>query len=265
MSGALSVGVNLPTDNLSSGLEDSTLGTGGYVGEGYQTTDLVNDAIDAANAYGVPANLFVQQIGVESGFDPSATSPTGVQGIAQLTQSTWNEITGGQPYSTDPQAQLNAAAAYDAAEYQQTGSWAGALSAYAIGANGNPSTLTPAYQNLVNEAAGVGTPFNGSGVSTVQPSGSVASSSGGGFWDMVYNALTGDAQAEGEVSGAGTPGVNQQAPSLPSMSFLSGVTSWIGNSAITVAVVVIGIVLLAAALFMLGGGKPRDVIALAGE
>ena len=46
-------------------------------------------AIDAANKYGLPPNLFLWQIGQESGWDPNAKSKTSsASGIAQFIDST---------------------------------------------------------------------------------------------------------------------------------------------------------------------------------
>ena len=42
-----------------------------------------------ANRYNLPADTMVRQIDAESGFDPSAISPKGARGIAQVMPDTW--------------------------------------------------------------------------------------------------------------------------------------------------------------------------------
>jgi hypothetical protein len=87
-------------------------------------------AQQAAISAGIPANYFVQQINVESGFNPNAVSPSGAVGIAQMIPSTAAGI-GANPY--DPVSALNGAARLMAGYYKQYGDYAKALAAYNAG------------------------------------------------------------------------------------------------------------------------------------
>ncbi len=106
----------------------------------------------AASAYGVPAAVLDWQINQESGYNPNAVNPTsGATGIAQFLPSTAaNAGFGIAPFNpSDPTASINAAAAYDAALYQQTGSWSGALKSYGTLYNAPTSVLT-SFQNMLD-------------------------------------------------------------------------------------------------------------------
>jgi hypothetical protein len=87
-------------------------------------------AQQAAISVGIPANYFVQQINVESGFNPNAVSPSGAVGIAQMIPTTAAGI-GANPY--DPISALNGAARLMASYYKQYGDYAKALAAYNAG------------------------------------------------------------------------------------------------------------------------------------
>jgi hypothetical protein len=69
---------------------------------------------DAQNA-GINPTYFVRQINKESGFNPSAVSPAGAQGIAQFMPATAAHL-GVDPY--DPESALPGAAHLVATEYQ---------------------------------------------------------------------------------------------------------------------------------------------------
>ena len=85
------------------------------------------DAIDA----GIPQQYFVNQIQVESGFDPNAVSPAGAVGIAQFEPATAASL-GFDPY--DPIAALRGAANYMASlSNTYGGDYAKALAAYNAG------------------------------------------------------------------------------------------------------------------------------------
>jgi soluble lytic murein transglycosylase-like protein len=88
-------------------------------------------AIDAACVeHGYSQLKTVTQIAAESGFDPSATSPTGAIGLCQIepaTAAAW----GVDP--TDPVASINALVVNMAAYVAQFGSFSLALAAYNAG------------------------------------------------------------------------------------------------------------------------------------
>ncbi len=95
-----------------------------------------NDAI----AVGLAPDLFVRQIAQESGFNPSASSPAGAQGIAQFEPMTAAAL-GVNPW--DP-AQALSGAAYLMSQYvkQYNGDYAMALAAY----NAGPGTVQRVVQ-----------------------------------------------------------------------------------------------------------------------
>jgi hypothetical protein len=97
------------------------------------TADLQVIGQAAAQQYGVPWTMFQAQIQAESSWNPNiGCSEAGACGIAQFLASTASDPGYGmQPFDRmDPTAALNAAAQYDAALYQATGSWVGALEKY---------------------------------------------------------------------------------------------------------------------------------------
>lgn len=96
----------------------------------YTLAQLQAAAQQAAAQYGVPWQIFSNQISAESGWNPDAQSSAGAQGIAQILPSTaqgW----GVNPW--DPIASLFAAAKADASYFAQFGSWSDALAAYNAG------------------------------------------------------------------------------------------------------------------------------------
>jgi hypothetical protein len=94
------------------------------------TSQYVAIAQQAAVTAGIPPTYFVQQINVESGFNPNAVSPSGAVGIAQMIPSTAAGI-GANPY--DPVSALNGAARLMSSYYKQYGDYAKALAAYNAG------------------------------------------------------------------------------------------------------------------------------------
>src|SRR5258708_1143915 len=110
----------------TSSCDDSFLGASSYLNS-QQTTSSTNYR-SLASQYGIeagiPSEKFVKEIQVESGFNPSAVSPMGAIGIAQIMPSTaqsWNV----NPH--DPVASLKAASQH-MAWYQNTyGGYAKAL------------------------------------------------------------------------------------------------------------------------------------------
>lgn len=90
-------------------------------------------AAHAAEAYGVPVDLFLAQIKQESGFNPRVTSGAGAQGIAQFMPGTAASA-GLKPGEVwDPNKALPASARLMAKLFQKYGSWDLALAAYNAG------------------------------------------------------------------------------------------------------------------------------------
>lgn len=92
--------------------------------------DLKETARQAAQRYGIPPDLFLRQLGAESGWNPSATSPAGAQGIGQLMPGTAAEL-GVDP--SDPVQNIDGAARYLKQQYDKFGDWGLALAAYNAG------------------------------------------------------------------------------------------------------------------------------------
>ena len=110
----------------------------------YTTSPFYSAAVSAAQTYGVPTNLFVAQIGQESGFNPNAMNGNAM-GIAQFMPATAQQF-GINPL--DPVSSLNAAAQYDSQLYNKLGSWSAALSAYGTTANGNGPSVAALAQGI---------------------------------------------------------------------------------------------------------------------
>lgn len=111
-----------------------------------------------AAQYGVPWNVFQQQIQAESGWNPNiACNGSGACGIAQILGSTAaNPGYGIAPVDpSDPAASLQFAAQYDAALFAANGnSWVAALTAYSGGCSlANPCNA--AYALALADAQGV--------------------------------------------------------------------------------------------------------------
>lgn len=100
---------------------------------GYQTYG--DYATSVAQQYGIPVSVFLNQVSAESGWNPSAVSSAGAQGIAQILPSTAaNPGYGISPVNpNDPFASLNFLGQYDAAMFNQYGNWQQALQAYNAG------------------------------------------------------------------------------------------------------------------------------------
>jgi hypothetical protein len=94
----------------------------------WTTPQLQNLARRYAKQYHVPTNMFMRQIGAESGWNPNAQSPAGALGIAQIVPK-WHP--GVDPMN--PKAALNYAARLMASQYSKYGTWRDALSAYNSG------------------------------------------------------------------------------------------------------------------------------------
>lgn len=146
---------------------------------------LVQAAIQAATAYGIPPDLFVAQIQQESSFNPNAVNGQ-AQGIAQFMPGTAKQFGLTNPY--DPIASLQAAAQYDAQLYAQTGSYASMLGKYGTVPTSGP--LTKSQQSLLTQAqsfdAGKGGGAGGATTNVAGPgaSGNCASCTGSTLGDF---------------------------------------------------------------------------------
>lgn len=155
----------------------------------YSQSQLQSFAMQAAAANGVPWNVFQAQITQESGWNPVAQNGTAT-GIAQIQPSTAaNPGYGISPANpNDPISSLNFAAQYDAALYQQTGSWTGALQSYGT-LPSNLAGLSTGQQNVLTAAQAA----DGSAPYVDTQSGAVVSGSGNNttVTNPLGSALTG--------------------------------------------------------------------------
>ena len=87
-------------------------------------------ARSAASRYGVPSGLFLRLVQQESGWNPSAVSPKGAIGLAQLMPQT-ARVLGVDPH--DPAQNLEGGARYLRQQYDRFGNWRLALAAYNAG------------------------------------------------------------------------------------------------------------------------------------
>lgn len=98
-------------------------------------------AAQDAVQYGVPQQLFIDQINAESGFNPNPNTGVPNGGIAQFISTTAAQFGLNDPAS-NPEQSLADAAQYDAQLYQKDNySWQAALQSYGTTANGNAPAL----------------------------------------------------------------------------------------------------------------------------
>lgn len=93
--------------------------------------DLQNLAIQYANQYGIPTDLFLRQIKAESAWNPNAVSSAGAQGLGQIMPGTASDLGITNPF--DPSQSLEGAARYLRQQYDEFGQWPLALAAYNAG------------------------------------------------------------------------------------------------------------------------------------
>ena len=87
-------------------------------------------AIQQAQRYGIPTDIFLRMIGAESSWNQGAVSPKGATGLGQLMPGTAAEL-GVDP--TDPYQNIEGSARYLAQQYGDFGTWPLALAAYNAG------------------------------------------------------------------------------------------------------------------------------------
>lgn len=97
---------------------------GSYKGEYLQV------AKDLARKHGIPEDLFLRLVQQESGWNPSAVSPKGATGLAQLMPATAKKL--GVDID-DPHQNLEGGARYLKMMYDKFGTWKLALAAYNAG------------------------------------------------------------------------------------------------------------------------------------
>lgn len=128
-------------------------------------------AVEQAQRYNIPVDMFLRQIGAESSWNPTATSNKGAQGYGQLMPATAAEL-GVDP--NDPYQNIEGSARYLAQQYGRFGEWPLALAAY----NAGPGAVEkyggiPPFaetQNYVAKIMGGTVPaYSGGGAPPVNP------------------------------------------------------------------------------------------------
>ena len=136
-------------------------------------------AIQQAQRYGIPTDIFLRMIGAESSWNQGAMSPKGATGLGQLMPGTAAEL-GVDP--TDPYQNIEGSARYLAQQYGTFGTWPLALAAYNAGPGAvrkyggiPPFAETQAYVpkilgNGVSPQPSASTPFGpGTPMASMQP------------------------------------------------------------------------------------------------
>lgn len=109
-----------------------------------------DEAIAAANRYGVPVDMFLWQIGQESSWDPNARNPLpgstsgGLAGFIKPTADAFGID------RFNPTQALDAAAKYDAQLYKQEGTWQGALTKYGTLHDASPKVMAAFEASMGN-------------------------------------------------------------------------------------------------------------------
>ena len=143
--------------------------------------------VAAAKEYGLPPQLLSAQQYIESGWNPSAVSPTGAFGISQFepgTAQSWGVVPGTSPAAV--KTQIYGEAALMSSLVKQEGSVTTALEAYNAGPGGVPyanSNGAAQYAaEIVGLAGSTGTAIGGGRfiTGTGNPGGSSSSGSGSG-------------------------------------------------------------------------------------
>lgn len=214
----------------------------------------------AASQYGVPDDLLYDQIAAESNFNPNAVNPSsGATGIAQILPTTAANpgygIASVDP--NDPAASINFAAQYDAALYNQTGSWTSALESYGTlpSSGGSMNTAQTNLFNAAQQADG--------GQSAVDD---IFADPGNDLFSGVANTLgTNDGTTYStSATGGTTSGTTTGAAGTSNTSSTGGCSwtspgcwfssfgSWAGNYLTAAGFVVVAIILIIGAVYLFG-------------
>ncbi len=222
----------------------------------YTTAQLQAIAVQDANKYGVPPQLFLDQITQESGWNPSIKNAnSSATGLGQFLTATAQQY--GLTDPTDPVASLDAAAHYDADLYAKSGNWNTALTSYS-GGNYDANALYAKYGNMDTV--------------TVNPSGTVTGAGNTGadmpatdpttglpidIWHMGTEATNGTSTGANNPLGAAATNPAMQAGAAASQAASALAGSWstfIQEWGLRVLFVLLGIIIVGAGLFWLAHG-----------
>ncbi len=238
-------------------------------GTTYTTAQLKTLAAADAAKYGVPTDIFLDQINAESSWNPNAVSPTGATGLGQFTQATAADY--GLTNRADPAANLDAAAHYDADLYKQYGTWDSALSHYSANGYTATSLLSQNGQNVADASGGL-TSAPAGFTTDYQPGyTAVGYTDADGTTHVGYappntgsgtgTGLTGTSDPTGTTSTSTSPtgttgsGTTTGAPTAATQSALAGSwASFIQEWGLRILFVLLGIIVVGAGLFWLAHG-----------
>lgn len=179
-------------------------------------------AADAyANAYSIPPNIYRSLIAQESSWNPYAQSKKSTAyGLTQLIKGTADYV--GVTDITDPMQQLRGGADYLSQMKEKFGDWRSALAAYNQGPGGDLSKGAGYAAKILGNAGGLGN----------VP-----------VFDAMGN-MTGAVQSDDPVTAANAAGFTS-----------GGIGEFFSGKMTDIGFVVLGVVVLAGAIFMLAPGK----------
>lgn len=204
-------------------------------------SSLYDQAVNAADQYGVPPNLMTSMIAGESGWNTNAYNTTsGAMGLAQVLPSTAANPGYGvtpltQPYNAT--SSINFMAQYLSGLYNKLGSWAGAVGSY----SGTPAGSVPYTGN--NQQGNI--------LSAIS-----AADSGGGSY---LNALMGGGNGSSSSNPAFGGGPLNPTPTAATTAVTNAAASVLGNIIPDISawlkqggIILLGVVVIGAGVFMLG-------------
>lgn len=205
---------------------------------------LYQQAIQAAQSYNVPPDLFTSIIGAESNWNPNAyNAGSGASGLGQVLASTARQPGYGVTPLTNPfdaTSNLNFSAQYLSALFQRTGSWSAAVNAYSgTPAGGTPYAGNNQQSNVLAALANIGgtSPVVGGGMTT-SASGTGGTSTAAPFDPTAALAAT---------SGTAAPAT--------SGNWISQIFGTLGSLASRAALIIIGLILLLGAVMIFAHGR----------
>lgn len=258
--------------------------------------NLVGYAVSVADQYGIPENVFLNQLNQESGFNQYGsngsilTSSAGALGVAQILPTTAASpgygVSAVDP--SDPYGSIQFAGAYDAAMLKRTGSITGMLegynaglghlsagapyasailgSSFADGVSPSASTSAPTAPNIGSGSVGIPNLIDGAKLWFTDPAAA---------WNAFINGTNTAAagasavvsQVTGQTTNGVTPAQGQAAIAATASNATAGAISGLFGSVFStktglpIAVAVLGLILILGALFWLASsGKATQYI-----
>lgn len=173
--------------------------------------------LQAAAGTGLPANVVAAQIEMESGFNPTVTSPVGAQGIAQFMPGTYAAV-GGQGSAYNPS---NALPAYITLMRQLLTQFHGNVSQALAAYNAGPGNLPAGagYARTILSNAGVAANATAGTTGTTATTGASAT---GTATNTAPGATTGGTSPDSVIADSVESAVTMMVPGIPLGSWLGG-------------------------------------------